>query len=156
MPVDSPEQALQLALRYLSYRPRSELELRNYLRQKGCEPQVSAAVIAKLRSLNYLDDLSFAQIWVRSRLESRGYGPTRVEQELRLKGIDTKVIQETMQQSLQQTSEQDSARKILTKRFGGASLQDAKAQRRAAALLQRRGFSSKVIFDLLKYRIDED
>ena len=77
MPVDSPEQALQLALRYLSYRPRSELEVRNYLRQKGCEPQVSAAVIAKLRSLNYLDDLSFAQIWVRSRLESRGYGPTR-------------------------------------------------------------------------------
>ena len=61
-----------------------------------------------------------------------------------------------MQQSLQQTSEQDSARKILTKRFGGASLQDAKAQRRAVALLQRRGFSSKVIFDLLKYRIDED
>ena len=93
---------------------------------------------------------------MRSRLESRGYGPTRVEQELRLKGIDTKVIQETMQQSLQQTSEQDSARKILTKRFGGASLQDAKAQRRAVALLQRRGFSSKVIFDLLKYRIDED
>lgn len=156
MPVDSPEQALQLALRYLSYRPRSELEVRNYLRLKGCEPQVSATVIAKLRSLNYLDDLSFAQIWARSRLEDRGYGPRRVEQELRLKGIEIKVIQETMRQSLQQTSEQDSARKILNKRFGDASLQDAKAQRRAVALLQRRGFSSKVIFDLLKYRIDED
>jgi len=147
---------LQLALRYLSYRPRSELEVANYLRQKGCEPQVGAAVIAKLRSLNYLDDLSFAQIWARSRLESRGYGPRRVEQELRLKGVDTRVIQQTMQQSLQHTSEQESARKLLTKRFGRASLQDATAQRRAVALLQRRGFSSKVIFDLLKYRIDED
>jgi len=147
---------LQLALRYLSYRPRSELEVSNYLHRKGCEPQVGAAVIAKLRSLNYLDDLSFAQIWARSRLESRGYGPRRVEQELRLKGVDAKVIRDTMQQSLQHTSEQESARKILIKRFGGASLQDAKAQRSAVALLQRRGFSSKVIFDLLKYRIDED
>jgi regulatory protein len=130
--------------------------IRNYLRRKGCEPQVSDAVIAKLRSLNYLDDLSFAQIWARSRLESRGYGPRRVEQELRLKGIDAGVIRDTMQQSLTHTSEQESARKILTKRFGDASLQDAKAQRRAVALLQRRGFGSKVIFDLLKYRIDED
>ena len=147
---------MQLALRYLSYRPRSELEVKNYLRQKGYEPQISDAVIAKLRSLHYLDDLSFAQIWARSRLESRGYGPRRVEQELRLKGIDTNVIRETIQQSLNHTSEQESARKILTKRFGGASLQDAKAQRRAVALLQRRGFSSNVIFDLLKYRIDED
>jgi len=140
----------------LSYRPRSEWEVNKYLRQKGCEPQVSAAVIAKLRSLNYLDDLSFAQIWTRSRLESRGYGPRRVEQELRLKGVDARVIQQTMQQSLQHTSEQESARKLLTKRFGSASLQEAKAQRRAVALLQRRGFSSKVIFDLLRYRIDED
>lgn len=128
----------------------------NYLRQKGCEPQVGAAVIAKLRSLNYVDDLSFARVWTRSRIESRGYGPRRVEQELRLKGIDAKVIRETLQESLQHTSEQDTARKIITKRFGGASLQDAKGQRRAVALLQRRGFSSKVIFDLLKYRIDED
>ena len=145
-----------MALRYLSYRPRSQLEVKNYLRQKGCEPQVSEAVVDKLRSLHYLDDLSFAQIWARSRLESRGYGPRRVEQELRLKGVDARVIHETMQQRLNRTSEQESARKILTKRFGDASLQDAKAQRRAVALLQRRGFSTKVIFDLLKYRIDED
>ncbi len=147
---------MQLALRYLSYRPRSEFEVKNYLRQKGCEPQVSEAVLAKLRSLHYLDDPSFAQIWARSRLESRGYGPRRVEQELRLRGIDAKVIRETIQQSLQRTSEQESARRILTKRFGGGSLVDAKARRRAVALLQRRGFSSKVIFDLLQYRIDED
>lgn len=143
-------------MRYLSYRPRSELEVANYLRQKGCEPQTSAAVTAKLRSLNYLDDLSFAQTWARSRLESRGYGPRRVEQELRLKGVEPTVIRATMQQSLQHTSEQQSARRILTKRFPGTSLQDPKAQRRAVALLQRRGFSSKVIFELLKYRIDED
>ena len=147
---------MQLALRYLSYRPRSELEVKNYLRQKGCEPQVSEAVIDKLRSLHYLDDLSFAQLWARSRLESRGYGPRRVEQELRIKGIGANVIRETIQQSLNHRSEQESARKILTKRFGDASLQDAKAQRRAVALLQRRGFSSQVIFDLLQYRIDED
>lgn len=117
---------------------------------------MAEGVIARLRSLNYLDDASFAQIWTRSRLESRGYGPRRVEQELRRKGIAANVIKETLRQSLQQNSEKESARKILTKRFGGVSLQDIKTQHRAVALLQRRGFSSKVIFDLLKYRIDED
>jgi regulatory protein len=113
-------------------------------------------VIARLRSLNYLDDLSFAQIWARSRLESRGYGPGRVEQELRLKGVGADVIRDALSQCLQGISEQENARKILAKRFGNANLQDAKTQRRAVAMLQRRGFSSKVIFDLLKYRIDED
>jgi len=140
----------------LSFRPRSELEVKNYLRQKEFEPQVIAVVIAKLQSLGYLDDLSFAQIWARSRLESRGYGPRRVEQELRLKGIGAKVIQEAVQQSLQQVAEQESASKVLTKRFGGTYLEDAKVQRRAVALLQRRGFSSKVIFNLVKYRIDDE
>ena len=143
-------------MHYLSFRPRSELEVKDYLRQKGCQPQVNDTVVAKLRSLNYLDDLSFAQIWARSRLESRGYGPRRVEQELRRKGIADGMIQEAMRQSLQHTSEQESARKILTKRFDTTSLKDSKVQRRAVALLQRRGFSSKVIYKLLKYQIDED
>lgn len=143
-------------MHYLSFRPRSELEVKDYLRQKGCQPQVNDTVVAKLRSLNYLDDLSFAQIWARSRLESRGYGPRRVEQELRRKGIAASMIQEAMRPSLQHTSEQESARKILTKRFGAASLEDIKVQRRAVALLQRRGFSSKVIYELLRYQIDED
>jgi len=147
---------LQLALRYLSYRPRSEREVKNFLSQKGCETQVIATVIAKLRSLNYLNDLSFAQIWARSRLESRGYGPRRVEQELIRKGIGARVIRDTLQPFLQQTNELERARTVLTKRFGGTSLQDTKARRRAVALLQRRGFSGKVIFDLLQYRIDED
>jgi hypothetical protein len=35
-------------------------------------------------------------------------------------------------------------------------LQETKVLRRAVALLQRRGYGDKVIFDLLKYSIDED
>ena len=46
------------------------------------DPRIDGITLAKLQSLGYLDDLSFAQIWARSRLESRGYGPRRVEQAL--------------------------------------------------------------------------
>jgi len=48
------------------------------------------------------------------------------------------------------------AKRLLAKRFAGAALKESKTRNRAVAFLQRRGYSSKVIFDLLGYSIEED
>jgi len=143
-------------LRYLSYRPRSETEVRSYLRLLGCSPDAVETAIAKLRSLNYLNDESFARNWAWSRAQDRGYGPARIEQELRTKGIDQSLVREIVRETFEQADEEALARQLLAKRFKGQDFKEAKVWRRAAALLQRRGYGAKVIFDLLKYSIDED
>ena len=110
----------------------------------------------KLRSLNYLNDETFARNWARSQAQSRGYGPNRIEQELRAKGIAPTLLREVVRELFNDMDEAGNARKVLAKKFKGQNLSDPKARTRAAAFLQRRGYSSKVIFDLLRYSIEED
>ncbi|HMF49656.1 MAG TPA: regulatory protein RecX [Candidatus Saccharimonadales bacterium] len=143
-------------MRYLSYRPRSENEVRNYLRLRNYPADTVENVLVKLRALNYLNDESFAHDWALSRAQSHGYGPRRIEQELRAKGIDQTTTREIVRETFAAESEASHAKRLLTRRFKGQNLEETKVMRRAAAFLQRRGYSSKVIFDLLRLSIDED
>jgi len=112
--------------------------------------------VEKLRSLNYVNDETFARNWARSRAHSRGYGPNRIEQELRAKGIAPTLLREVVRELYTDMDEAEYAERLLAKRFKGQDLSEPKARTRAAAFLQRRGYSSKVIFDLLRYSIEED
>jgi regulatory protein len=141
---------LQQALRYLGYRPRSEAEIRTYLGRRGYLPAVSNRVLEKLRSLNYVDDESFARNWALTKAQSQGYGPRRIEQELRAKGIVPSLIREVIRETLDHCDEKTQAKRLLAKRFHSESLGDVKTLRRAVAFLQRRGYSSQVISDLLR------
>ena len=78
---------------------------------------VSDHVIEKLRSLNYVNDESFARDWALSRAQSHGYGPRRIEQELRTKGIVQAVISEVIRETLDQCDEKTQAKRLLTKQF---------------------------------------
>src|SRR5206468_8583290 len=56
-----------LALRYISIRPRSVLEVRQYLTRKDAEPDQIHPVVDWLISYKYLDDDDFARRWVEHR-----------------------------------------------------------------------------------------
>ncbi|HXV81689.1 MAG TPA: regulatory protein RecX [Candidatus Binatia bacterium] len=155
-PSDSQEAAFPRALRWLGYRPRSEAELRNFLVRRGYPPTVIEKTLAKLRSLNYLSDEAFARNWARSRVETGRYGPKRVEQELRAKGISQVLIRKVMGEAFAQINESATAKTLLQKRFKTNQLDDPKLLRRAASFLKRRGFSSDVIFDLLNEPLKDD
>ena len=49
----------------------------------------------------------------------------------------------------------DIAKRLLERRYKQSDLNDPKQQRRAVAFLLRRGYSSKVIFNILKYSAEE-
>ena len=147
---------MQRALRFLGYRPRSEAELRNFLVHGGYSAAIAERTLAKLRGLKYLDDETFARNWARSRAEARGYGPKRIERELRIKGIGQPLIREVMGETFAPGDESARARSLLAKRFKNQQLDDQKWLRRAVGFLQRRGYSSQVIFDLLKVTVEDD
>jgi regulatory protein len=113
-------------------------------------------VLEKLRSLNYVDDESFARNWALAKAQSRGYGPRRIEQELRIKGIVQSVIREAIRETLDHCDEKTQAKRLLAKRFRSENIRDLKTSRRAAAFLQRCGYSSEVISDLLRYPNEQE
>ena len=153
-PSGSEDDALQQACRFLGYRPRSEAEVKSYLLGRGFSTARAEATLAKLRSLNYLDDESFARDWVRSRSEGHGYGPKKIAQELQTRGIAEALVRSVVRETFGPGAEAAKAKALLKKKFPKRKFDDPKTLRRAAALLQSYGYRHSIISDLLN--IPED
>jgi regulatory protein len=125
-----------------------------YLQRKGYAPALAFQTLEKLRRSRYAGDENFARDWTRSRADGRGYGPRRIEQELRAKGVDDATIRVALREIFGGNVERERAWRILEKQFHRKKLDDPKIQRRAAAFLQQRGYSETVIMSLLQARED--
>ncbi len=79
--------ALEAALSLLSYRPRSEKELRDRLREKRFDPDTVEKTIGRLRELGYVDDVSFARFWTETRQTLRPRSRRLLVSELRRRGV---------------------------------------------------------------------
>ncbi len=141
----------ECALRFLDYRPRSAAEVHDHLIRRGYSDAAAAEALEKLYSLSYLNDENFARTWASSKFTRRGYGPKRIEQELRAKGIREAVIRDVLRETCDPEREADRARSLLAKKFDSQDFSDPKVVRRAIGFLQRRGYRSQVILALLKY-----
>lgn len=90
----SLEKCLDACYRYLSYRPRSEAEIRLWLERRGFSPEVREKAIAKLRELDLSDDLAFAQFWRDNRLSYRPKSKRLIERELKEKRVAEEIIEQ--------------------------------------------------------------
>lgn len=81
--------AFNAAINFLSFRPRSEFEIRQYLKKKKVDDV--EGIIEKLRQLGQVNDEEFAKWWIEQRNTFRPKGKRALEMELRRKGIKTKV-----------------------------------------------------------------
>lgn len=142
---DMTERAKAYALNYISYRMRSEKEVADYLRGKDFDAEISYAVIERFRELGYLDDTRYAESFVRDRLNLSKHGKSRIEFELKLKGIDPVVIQE----ALRGNSSKEFRNAVQLIRKKAKDLSDFKERRRITGMLARKGYS----FDLISRAI---
>lgn len=83
---DSYFKAYQKTLNYLSYSLRSEKQIRDYLVKHELE-HFSDRMVEQLKSMRFIDDLNFAQSFVRSQANINQNGPRKIEQGLKQKGI---------------------------------------------------------------------
>jgi regulatory protein len=130
--------------------------VRDYLIRWAYSKVTTERALEKLRALNYINDEAFARNWASGRATGRGYGPKRIHQELRKKGIRETLIREIVRETLDQGEERERAKSALEKRFNNKQLSDPKMLRRAAGFLERRGYSSQVIFALLGHTAADD
>ncbi|WZX99266.1 recombination regulator RecX [Bacillus sp. FSL W7-1360] len=81
------KQAERLALRYLSYRMRSEKELCTYLQQKACEATHIEEVVTRFKQEKWLDDVAFAKAFVQTKINTTLIGPNKLRHALMEKGV---------------------------------------------------------------------
>jgi regulatory protein len=88
------QRTLDAAYRYLSYRPRSEGEVRERLLRRGFGNEQVEKAIAKLKEQNLIDDFAFAQFWKDSRLSFRIKSKRLIAKELRDKRVAPDIVDE--------------------------------------------------------------
>lgn len=138
--------ALTKAYQLLSYRSRSEKELREALQKSGFEEETVAAVLAECKRQRYLDDAGFARAFIQNRIRNRPMGRERLALELRQKGIDP----ETLQAALDEVFTADTVVALADQLAGKqrkklTTLPPRKAQQKLADFLRRRGFDWETI-----------
>lgn len=140
----SLQACLDAAYHYLSYRPRSEAEIRQWLHRRGFASEVAEEAIAKLREQNLSDDFAFAQFWKDNRLSFRPKSKRLIEKELR----DKKVATEIIEQMTEDINDEEIAYKLGSSRMQAlAHLDYPDFLRRLSNYLGYRGFSYQVIRD---------
>ena len=149
------QKATSAALKFLAARPRSVSEMVKKLKLKEYPAAVIEEAVETLKKQGLLDDEKFAKTFVNSSVYSRSAGTRKLKFDLKQKGVSQEIIERAIG-GLQDTDETEMARELVAKRYHlmtGVS-EEAK-KRRIFGFLQRRGFSSEVIFKVLSLRGSE-
>jgi regulatory protein len=139
---DAKERALQQALLFLSYRARSESEIRQNLIKNEIPESVIDLTLDRLRQDGLANDNEFAQAWVENRSTFRPRSRRMLAMELRQKGLDD----ESMQSALQNVDDEPLAYEAGKKRANRfKELEWNEFRKKLSEFLARRGFPYAVI-----------
>jgi regulatory protein len=133
---------LESALRLLSYRQRSEAELRDRLIRKRVPPEIVGDTIDRLRSAGLLDDLGFARNWVENRNQRSPRSRRLAAAELRAFGVTRPVVDDVTAT----IDERDAAYRAAERRaLSLAAVPYDEFRRRISGFLVRRGFDYEIV-----------
>jgi regulatory protein len=141
----------------LSYRDRSERELKKRLLDRGFHPDVVAEALAYFMDQGLLDDRVFAEKWIDGVLIGRPMGELRIRRELRAKLVDDSIIDEALDAKLDRDTEYRLARRSAEKKLRTLEgYERDTAKRRFFRYLQGRGFPFDIIDELVKEYFGDD
>lgn len=112
--VSSDDKLYGNVLRYMAMRPRSEWEVRTYLQRKNSPAPLTEQILNKLSISGTLNDIAFAEAWVRSRRLLRPTSKRKLQQELRAKHVSDEVIRQVLTED--EADEKTVLRELITKK----------------------------------------
>lgn len=138
--------AKNLALNYVSFKPRTSAQIEQKLRQKGYTKDEIQRVVQFLTEFGYLDDRTFVRNYVKLALEQKKHSLARIRQSLYSKGVRKELIEEVFNEFSNDEIELENAYKIGLKKYQQL-LKQNKSQplHRLAQYLRLKGFEWDII-----------
>lgn len=140
------QRAYDLALRYLSYRPRSTEEVRRHLFKKKVADVRIAEALERLRQDGFVNDMEFARFWISNRDRFKPMGLRALRYELRRKGVDDEIVDALLADVDEEASAIRAAQTRMS-RYRGSTRQSFR--HKLNAMLRRRGFDEYTIRDVV-------
>lgn len=142
---DSQNKITQYALKLLSYRSRSEKELKERLKNKGFTEDDIFSVIEYLKELGFINDSLFAESLKRYASERKLLSSEGIRRYLLQKGIPKNIVVSVCIENYNE--ELDKASQFLLKKIKNPGFYpDEKSKKRLYNQLLRRGYSPDIIF----------
>jgi regulatory protein len=147
----SASEAYATALRLLTRRGYTEVELSGRLLDKGYSAEDAAAALARCRDLGYLDDTHFAQQRALALLRNGRAVGRRARLDLRQHGIDAEVAAAAVAAAENEHPPQELLRMQLVRRYPHIDYAraDAASRRRIINFFLRRGFELSLVLTTL-------
>lgn len=162
------EKGLEYALYLLSLQMRTVKQLEDKLATKEMSLELIDQIVGFLKEVKYLDDVTYAQYFIRSRRSK--YGDYRIKMELKRKGVSNADVEE----AYQQLEDDDDAHHdpidaiciVLDKKIASTNIDwdrlktDYKYKystyQKLASFLANRGFSGSVIKSAVSERLAQE
>lgn len=146
--LEETAKATESALRLVTHRARTEVELRRRLARNGFSPEAISTTIERMHEWRYLDDEDFARRFVESREGHRPRSASMIKRELVGKGVDAGMAGHVVAEA--EIDDDAIARELAAKWLSQHTRDDDEARRRKLiGFLQRRGFGWDVIRHVL-------
>lgn len=130
------------AMNLLARREHTQSELQQKLLKRFDDHALIEQEVAKLTQENLQSDARFAQSFLRQRV-GRGYGPLRIRQEMRQRGLNDDQIRAAFSEEVIDWFE--CALLAYQKKYGSTPVDEFKERARRMRFLQYRGFSHEHI-----------
>jgi len=144
---DSEEKAFQRALNFISYRPRSEAELKARLEKAGFSSDVVERTRNRMNASGLIGDQEFSRMWVENRVHAHPRSQRMLAFELQRKGVDQSHIDEALLTVPEDQELALAAGKNYARRLERASLEEFR--KRLMGFLARKGFRYDVILQVI-------
>lgn len=146
--MDEHGRALELAMRAVNARERTEQELRAFLERHRVESPVIEDAIAEMISLGFVDDTGYARRFTDDRRLLDQWGSERIAADLARRGIDRDTIESALA-GVERGDELQAAIDLLDRRyqtpFGGDRDRD-----KAWRMLVRRGYEPELAYEAVR------
>ena len=138
--------------RILARRMYTNKEIRDKLVERGYLGKIIEDVIATLERYGYLNDRTYAEEWIRSRMRSKPKGKIAIRQELARKGVERSIIEDALSQEFDESREKDMVLELARRKVKSYKRDEPVAVRRKLySFLLRRGFD----YETVKYAVNQ-
>jgi len=151
-PGELEREAVDVALNFLSYRPRTRREVQRKLAQRGYDEETVEGALRRLSAVGLIDDEAFVGAYVRDRVAHRPMGVRRMVRELWVKGVPREVSLPVIEAVLREedTGERSLARRMAERKARALTRYNPElARRRLRHAMLRRGFDTGIVRDVV-------